>query len=521
MKQDIIWKHRNFWKALLALAKWLPAPKSSPITEQSVINSAKLEYCKNLEDIKKSETTLRLIVLTEQKVWDILDIEKPNSTALNIYERFISSAPITIKERDYLLWFLKDDKSRKIAQDIFSKVNLLQWNENKWAINYFLKNEGWDLSITRFVEYIIRDLEECRLIIPDDAEDIKKLWEIDNWTCYSFTANWKIWLSVVSEWKIFFLFDNLEKAKLLDNWMIFWVENFPSGMEWIPDRKKWYLYKFYDKKWFSEVHVMIGIVDLDIVESLSSELNTTFKTQNEEWKKWLLEMDKENKDEKVWDFKELLANKEEILINDKFIITTSWQEVWKINMYNTYFKQPDWLKLIANTYSETGFELIDRWDNYISIRADNKDSLYKFNEKESRLEMIDSVLINATRINITDLLNWKPTSISKNEYGIWWLGLYVFDKKTWVVTMLIKETEFLHRIESDLIKSKLNWKYFIHYWKDWVLYKLKKWYKFDPYYWGISKWFFWKNIYVHNLLEEYMKEYLEPVNVSELPVDLK
>lgn len=527
MKQDIIWKHRNFWKALLALAKWLPAPEdNSEITEDDIINIAKQEYCKNFEDIKKSITVGRIINLISKKTWNIISNETEKSI-LYIYGRFILGAPITTKERDYLLWFFRDEKSQKIAQDILSKLKLLQWDENEWVMNYFLKNDDWKLDFTRFLEFIIRDLEEYKLIIPE-GEDIKIL---KNWNYtkeilfFEYKINWKTQICAVSNWrKIHFLDKDLESVKLLDNWLIFWVENFPSGMEWIPDRKKWYLYKFYDKKWFSEVHVMIGIVDLDIVESLSSELNTTFKTQNEEWKKWLLEMTKENKDEKVWDFKELLSNRnDDILVNNNWFITAVYKDIFKpeYNIYETLIKQSNWpnlLKQIKISKSKEDFEIEDLWDNLVLIRTDDWDSLLKFNEKESRLEVIDSALVNMSPINVNKFLEWKPTEIERENWDSW---IYVFDKKTWIVTMLIKETNFTHRIEGDLIKSKLGKKYYIHFWKDWVLYRLKKWYKYDSYEWGISKWFFWSNIYINNWLEESIKECIEPVNASELPVDLK
>ncbi|EKD66807.1 MAG: hypothetical protein ACD_49C00009G0032 [uncultured bacterium (gcode 4)] len=526
-QENIISKHRNFGKAVIALAKWLPAPETNPqMTEGNVICTAKHEYCKSPKDVKKARTTARLIALTEQKAWAVLDIEKPNSTTVNIYERFASDMPITTKERDYLLWFFRDKKSFKIAQDIFSKVNLLYWNENKYFIEaYFENTSEKKLDIVFIVHHLMNELEEYKLIIPE-CENLK---ELVNWNdlvpearYFEYKVNSKTQICAVSDWEIYFLGKDLESVKILDNWMIFWVsENINPRLEF---KQIWYLYSFYNKKYFFEVEKILWVVDLEIIPSVSWNLDTTLKTQNENWKKWLLEILSEKQDNNTysWSVKWLSSNEfNDILINDKFITTTLWQESEKINVYNTYIKQPDWLKLIANSYSEHGFEIKDVWDNLVSISTSEWMSLLRFNKEESRLEVIDSALTKVKYFDIANLLNWKPTIITRENWNNW---VYIFDKKTWKFDILIFWGNS-YLIVGDIIQSKVGNKYTIHFRENWVLYKLKKWYKYiydSERNYIIEKWFFWskQHIFAEFRIEE-MKEYLEPVNENELPVDLK
>ncbi|EKD66806.1 MAG: hypothetical protein ACD_49C00009G0031 [uncultured bacterium (gcode 4)] len=509
---------KNF-DELFAFTEWLPdSEDNSKITEDDIIDGAKQEYCKNLEDIKKSRTTARLITLTEQKAWDVLNIEKPNSTVVNIYSRFVSGMPITQKEKDYLLWFLRDEKSRKIAQNVFSKVNLLQWDENKWAVNYLLKNEDWYLDFTRFLESIIGDLKEYKLIIPE-GEDLK---ELKNWNdlvpearYFEYKINSKTQICAVSDWKIFILDIGFESVKLLDNWMIFCVEEYEKG------RKIWYLCVF-DNNDFSPIKRMPRAVDLESLND--SNFKDIFKVQNEDWKKSLLEVSEQEGHKLLWNIKELILNEDDFIVNDRFITAVNWEEnEWKkINIYETYIKQPDWLKLIANSYSSHDFKIKDMWDNLVLISTDDWDSLYKFNEKESRLEAIDSALMNMDIINIDNLLSWKPTVMVK-EIVNW--GVLLFDKETWELDILINIIDWYTEINNDQIRSRIGNKYYIHYFKDWILYKLKNWYKYiydSERNYIIEKWFLWskQRIFAEFRIEE-MKEYLEPVNENELPVNLK
>lgn len=517
MKKNIISEHRNFGKALIALAKWLPAPEENPqMVEGNVICTAKQEYCENLGDIKKSRTTARLITLTEQKAWDILNIEKPNSTVVNIYERFVSSMPINKKERDYLLWFLRDEKSRKIAQDVFSKVNLLQWDENKWVINYFLKNDDWKFDFTRFLEFIIRDLEESRLIIPE-GEDIK---ELVNWNdlvpeakFFEYKVNSKTQICAVSDWKIYFLYNgNLKNIKLLDNWLIFWFDS--------EILKIWYLYHF---NWndFIVVNSFYWINNLEKIDS--EELDNIYMEHNINWKKWLLEIYNQKEDKQPWNINELLTYEDDILVNDKFVTAVHLWE--RKDIYDTYVKKQNistwFLGKIATTpidKTNPSFEIKDVWNNLVSISTSELMSLLRFNKEESRLEVIDSALTKAKYFDITKLLNWVPTTITRENWNNW---VYIFNKETWKLDILMFWAKS-YKIIDNQIRSRIEDKYYIHYWKDWVLYKLKDWYKYHYNYWAwyIQKWFFWGHFYIDNSFED-IKEFLEPVDVSELPVDLK
>lgn len=532
--RKLINRYKIFWKAMIADAKWLPATWENPeITEDSIISSGSRELCKTPEDIKESETILKLIALTEQRAWDLLDVKNSNISALNVYAKLVFKTPMTKKEKDYLISFFRDDKTQKTAQDILSKINLLYWDENSEFVDSFLKNEDWKLDIFWFVQYITKQLEEYKLIVPDDTEDIKELkkWDelVSGAKYFTYKIDWKLRVCVVSDWEIIFLHKDLESVKLLDNWMIFWVEKIDFDPK-TKEKQIWHLYIFFNKKYIFEVQEMPEVVDLDIVPSLSSELSTVFKTQNEKWKKWLLEMAKENKQETLWEFKTLIANNNDnILINGKFITAISRWE--KLDTHTTYIKLQDigiscwWLKRMVTTSAKKEnpyFELKDLWDNLISIETNEWKNIYKFNERESRLESIDRALLNMSFVNMNNLLNWKPAVITKEEVGKWWFGLYIFNKKTCGITMLIEETDFTHRIEGDMIKSKVGNKHIIHFWKNWVLYKLKDWYKYVFNYWAeyIKKWFFWNYIYIEDDFEE-MKEFLEPINKNLLPIDLK
>ncbi|EKD66805.1 MAG: hypothetical protein ACD_49C00009G0030 [uncultured bacterium (gcode 4)] len=532
-------KQESFWKAVSALCGWCTKILGEiTILEDSVIDGAKNELCKTPEDIKKSRTTARIIALTEQRAWDTLDIKNSNISALSVYAKLVFKTPMTQKEKDYLIRFFRDDNTQKTVQDILSKLNLLYWNENSEFIESFLKNEDWKLDIFWFVQYIIKQLKEYELIIPDEAEDIREMKEKNESSLdklkweekfYIYKLNWKFKICAVSDWKIFFLDDSLDNAGLLKNWLIHWIsENeWEDLLSW--QRKTWHLYEFYSEKWFFEVRNMPWIPYLDIVPSLSSELNIVFKTQNESWKEWLLEMAKENKEENEWEFKTLLAeNNNGIIVNGKFITSISrWENT---DFFYTYIKLQDigiacWYLKRVNTTSakkeNSYFTLNDLWDNLILIKTNGRQSVYRYNKWGNELETTDSALMNMSSVIIDNLLSWKPTVITKEEVDKWWFGLYVFDKKTWIVKMLIEETNFTHRVNSDQIRSRVGNKYFIHYWKNWVLYRLKDWYKYNHNYWAeyIQKWLFWDRIYLDESFEN-TKEYLESIDADELPVTL-
>jgi hypothetical protein len=217
------------------------------------------------------------------------------------------------------------------------------------------------------------------------------------------------------------------------------------------------------------------------------------------------------------------------MVNGKFItaISRHWENT---DFFYTYIKLQDigiscwYLKRVNTTSTEkenSYFDLNDLWDNLISIETNEWKSIYKYNKGVDELEIIDSALINMKIVNINDFLNWKPTVITKEKLGKWWLGLYVFNKKIWIVTMLIEKTNFTHDVNDDQIRSRVGNKHFIHYWKDWVLYKLKDWYKYNHNSWVryIQKWLFWDRIYLDESFEN-TKKFLEPIDTDELPITL-
>ncbi|MCK9272540.1 hypothetical protein M0P65_03265 [Candidatus Gracilibacteria bacterium] len=533
-------KQESFGKAVSALCGGCTKILGEiTILEDSIIDEAKNELCKNPEDIKKAKTTAKIIALTEQKVGDMLDIKNSNISATSVYAKLVFKTPMTKKEKDYLIGFFRDDNTQKTAQDILSKLNLLYGNENSEFIESFLKNEDGKLDIFWFMQYIIRQLKEYELIIPNNAEDIREM-KVKNESSlnklkgeekfYIYKLNGKTQICAVSDGEIYFLDESLDSAELLENGLIHGISENEGKYLLSGQRKTGYLYEFYSEKGFYEVRDMPGIPYLDIVQSLSSELNIVFKTQNESGKKGLLEMAKESKEDTLWEFKTLLAeNNNGIMVNGKFITAIS-RHGENTDFFYTYIKLQDigiscgYLKRVNTTSTEkenSYFDLNDLGDNLISIETNEGQSIYKYNKGVDELEIIDSALINMKIVNINDFLNGKPTVITKEKLGKGGLGLYVFNKKIGIVTMLIEKTNFTHDVNDDQIRSRVGNKHFIHYWKDGVLYKLKDGYKYNHnsgvrY---IQKGLFGDRIYLDESFEN-TKKFLEPIDTDELPITL-
>ncbi|HBA45056.1 TPA: hypothetical protein DEG21_05125 [Patescibacteria group bacterium] len=71
-----------------------------------------------------SKTVSRIINLVERKNWEQSPTEPESYVCDEIYNRFIKLSPISKKERDYLLSFFENEKTKSTAQEIVSKLNI-------------------------------------------------------------------------------------------------------------------------------------------------------------------------------------------------------------------------------------------------------------------------------------------------------------------------------------------------------------------------------------------------------------
>lgn len=506
------------WKIHVAFASW--------ITEN--------EYCKTTNDLKESLILSKIINIISQKCWDIINKkweciwENINDSIEKTFTMFILNKPITIDEQQLLLWFLNDKKAFKIANSIFSKLNLLQWDSNKFLFDIYLKDSEWNFDITNFIEYLKYYIENYSLILKNDISDVNHLNEVNGtfYYRYNFNNNYNS-VFVIKNWEIIYLDKPLSEIQILDNWLIFWVE-LNSDDSNLEEFKEWVLYEFdwskfikiYSKPWLDWLEQTWNIEWFDDLFISKSE-----------WREWLMEISKSNQSElPLYNINEVIPPiNNKVICHSNWFITTQNKEIleWKEQYRNkTYSVLPDsykWpiylnrMKVINDILSnDKTFILKNLWDDFFIIALNELSNIYKFYKDFLGFNQIDWLQWIFSKnlwyysryfIDKDQLLNWLLTEI---KYSNWEAQILVFDKQTLKVTTLIiiKNLKFDSFISKDRLKIRLNdGNNIYYYYNDWKFYWLKKKNKYLIF----LREMLWQNVSLGNSYEE-MKEYLEEVN---------
>jgi hypothetical protein len=472
---------------------------------------------------------------TSDKCWDLLDSDSENignwAEIPDIYKRFISNEPITVREKELVLLFLQDLKSNIIAQRFFSKIILWQSDKNKDLLNTYLRDIEWNYYIANFVKLLKTSFENYSLTTSNNIKTITKLWT-QNW------LNYYIWekekgncVFVIFNWTIIYLQKNLINTKLINDWLIFWLESNTAEEN---KQNIWVLYEF-TWKWFTDI---LRRPWLNWLEA-SSEFKDYY-ISNGNWKKWLYKIKPSEVELKWWEKNEvtehLSMKNDDIIIHLNWFVTTinKVKEWWKID-YTTYAKEkqgldrhllPQYMKEINKLSSkEKNFFLENLWDDYFMIFINYQANIYKFSSTTNSLEEIDwlkwisfglSVDKYFAHIDTEKLFNWEPTQIEYKDGSVW---ISIFDKNIWKLKTLISIPKdfknFYFEEEQINISTSKGWS--IIYFKDWKLYWIKKWYKYisnDNYIkkeW--LKWLLEEKVYMENFYEN-MQEYFEELDTS-------
>jgi hypothetical protein len=499
-------------------------------------------YCETIQDLKNSPLTSKIIAVTSEKCWNIVDSEwesvweNIDSSIEEIFTDFISNNPLTPDEQQLILWFLDDPKALKMAQNIFSKLKIPQWNDNKFLFDIYLKDAKWDFDITNFIEYLKHYIENYSLIIRNDILNIEYQQTINETDYYIYKcADWTNSIFVITEWEIIYLDKPLSEIKVFNNWLIFWIEQKEPTINH-EEEAKWVWYAFNWKE-FIQIYNNPWLEWLKQLEWGIDWFNDLFLSQSK-WKEWLIEISSyEEKSESEQDTKvnEILpAINNNVIVHRNWFITTKndapnkeWKEHFR---YTTHFKIPDtyeWprkfdtVKAINEIVSsDVEFRIDFFWDDYYMTVMEDGSNIYKFDKEVLRfvkIEWLQQIHTDkfmwhkSTDINKEKLLNWEPTEIN---YSNWNCQIAIFDKQTSNITslILIKSTNYSTDIEEDKIEINVCNYTSIYYHDNWKLYWLKK--QFE--HWKIKE-FFWKNIPLKDTYEE-MQEYLE--EIKNLPVDI-
>ena len=188
-------------------------------------NTSSSEFCKNIDDLKKSQSVKKIISSIVNKSKEILESED----LLNTYEKYIKGEIITSEERENFINFLESSNNKKILNQILSKLRILLWDENESFISSFLKDSNQKLNASKFIDYLIKELRIYKLVI-NNAKDIKKIEEIKwVWEYYTYQnlLNNKLWLVLKKCNNIILCDDSYISVEINpDNWMIRWKKEF-------------------------------------------------------------------------------------------------------------------------------------------------------------------------------------------------------------------------------------------------------------------------------------------------------
>lgn len=523
------------------------------ITEEGIIEWSSQEFCSNEIDVIESETVNRIICLIEKKSWEI-EAEDISTSASEIYERFMDSYPISIKERDYLIAFFSDEKVKFQAQKIVSKLNIIQWPENKKFIRSFLENEKWENDTSNPIRCILYNLENYPFVLNFEYDEIE---EIQNdkikWRKFIFEKEGKKGFVITNNDKIFTLpYDFFEDLTVLDNWLIFWNIEF-SITDSSEKEKMWIFYQF-TWEWFEKIKEFEWIKQVNIV---TYNWDIFYKSDN--WKLWLLWVNETKK----WEKEELQI---EWLLEPRFDIIKSknWfifgftekeedENSWKLEIFtHDKAEQSHLSPSLENSISKAleidnvphdyfarkhkiiPYNFFDNWE-YLSIYWPEWVNYYKVDVENKKIIPIEWLQwVDWTRNPVWHIFSSeKPVFV---KYKNWEWAVMIYDKNTNSVKKLFVwdniawlgigfyEDKKLLLLEWYRESCKWNrWSiYNYSFYIDWVIYIPKKWYRFkdiDRGYIYIEKvwWIFWiwkKQILWKNF--EKFQEYLEPV--KEYPI---
>lgn len=476
-----------------------------------VENLSQKEYCENPEDIKNSEFVFKFISLIEKKVSSILEQLKINNSINLIYKKFINNLPITKIELNSIINFFKNEEINKEIEKFVLKLLFLYWEKNKDFIENFLKNSKWNLSSSKFIEYILWELESYNLVIDIENENsIKLVSKTKEWDYYTYVSEWKTWFFIVSNGEIFMLKKLFDQINILNNWLVYcrvenktsWITEF--GNIWLSGL----LYKF---NWNEFVLMEKMSWTIDVQNTQKEDLFIT--SENLIWY-WLSEISVwDTKEDKLWvEITELLwPVYNNIRFQGNFVISSRPNKENK-DIFEIYVNVDNQLELAHTTESNSIIWLRDLWDNYYLVDDDSWKNIYKLDE-HNIFEIVDTRLLKMFHTNIEQLIKWEPTLISHNKES--WI--YIFDKNTWKLTKLIDATNInLNSPEMDWDMMTISTEYWkeIFFYKDWKIYEFSKWYSLHTWYiyWYIKKWFFGEKVFVKNSFDA-MAPYLTEIRI--------
>lgn len=238
------------------------------------------ELCFEETDVPASDTAQRIMEIVERKNSknkdsQLKEVPTPISDAFYCFSHWY---PISENNRKNIIEFFKNEKNTKLWGEVFSSIYLLSWDENSLFIDSFLKN-WWKNDITKFVEYVLNQLEKYPFVVDfdyDEIKEIKEKWIIENTKAFIY-KKWtqKSMIVTNKEWAVFALGKAYEKLEYRKNWTFCWIKK-----EW--KTSYWEYIKFV----WNEYNIIWKIDNISEIPNISDEDWNLIYTSRQ-WKKWL------------------------------------------------------------------------------------------------------------------------------------------------------------------------------------------------------------------------------------------
>ncbi|MDD5197731.1 MAG: hypothetical protein PHN60_02630 [Candidatus Gracilibacteria bacterium] len=209
------------------------APVSKGDTE-GVNELSTREFCNFEADLVRSKTAERALKVIGKQInrGKELSLQINIDQILSLYRAvFVKGFPITDTERKYLWDFFSRKDILTIGNTLLADISLLQANINKEFIRRFLEDESGDYEGTKFIGYVLQELENYPFVVNIDlvgGENIEHLDSIEGMgELYFYTDSvgaYRIFL-IKKDKKIIYYGESFEQApKILKNGLVLGVK---------------------------------------------------------------------------------------------------------------------------------------------------------------------------------------------------------------------------------------------------------------------------------------------------------
>lgn len=236
--------------------------------------------CENETEVIKSNTVYEIIRIIQDKT-----IENPQININELYHCFANSYPISENDINYLIEFFENKKNQKLAQKVFSWLEIKSWNSNRKFINDFLINSEWKNDIDNFIRYVTQKLKNYTYKINfefDTIAVVEKKVE-PNYRFFVYKKEGKRWI-ITTNWNNITISDNIYSSiTYVKNWVFLWRKK----EKWTEKDKSsgdilifnnWNI----ENKW--------TIDDIKEITSVDEKWNITFKSKSN--KTWIKKSEK-------------------------------------------------------------------------------------------------------------------------------------------------------------------------------------------------------------------------------------